>query len=130
MEFIISKDEFDRINTVAEKHKDIKLEGDKYIIRPFKDWYECLKEGRELRHAVHYYAKLKYAQGEDYLFVMRRADEPNIPFITLEFDIEGKLLLAKKLNNYNAVEKDEVKFIEKFRKEVLLPYIKKNGECI
>ena len=123
MEFIMDKEEFDAIEAVVSKHKDIRLAGDKYIIRPFKDWFECIKEGRELHHAVQFYAKAKYARGKDYLFVMRRVDEPDTPFITLEFDLDGNLLLAKKQDNYDAKEKDEIEFIERFRLEALMPYI-------
>lgn len=123
MEMKISKSEFDAVNAMAESHKHLFLNGEKYIIRSFKDWYDFLKEGSALRHAVHYYAIHQYIGGEDYLFAMRKADEPDTPFITLEFDPEGKLRQSRKLNNLPAKEEDEVEFINEFCKKVLMPHI-------
>lgn len=123
MEMKISKAEFDAVNAMTEKHRHLSLNGDKYIIRPFKDWYDFLKEGDKLRHAVHYYAIHQYIGCEDYLFAMRDANDPETPFITLEFDLDGKLRQARKLNNAIAKEEDELAFINRFRKEVLMPYI-------
>lgn len=123
MEMRIHKDEFNAVNAVAEKHKNLSLTGEKYLIRPFKDWYDFLKEGSELHHAVHYYAINQYRRGEDYLFAMRKAEEPDTPFITLEFDLDGNLKQARKLHNALAKEEDELAFINEFRKKVLMPYV-------
>lgn len=119
----ITQADFDAVNAMTEKHKALVLAGDNYIIRPFKDWYDFLKEGRELRHAVQYYALHRYRIGHDYLFVMRRADIPDTPFITLEFDTNGNLTLAKKLHNESVKDESELAFIHEFRKKVLMPYI-------
>lgn len=123
MEMKISKEEFDAVNAMTDKHKHLSLTGEKYIIRPFKDWNDFLQEACELHHAVHYYAITRYKKGEDYLFVMRKASEPDTPFMTLEFDLDGKLSQARKLNNVIAKEEDELTFINRFRKEVLMAYI-------
>lgn len=42
----ISKEEFDAINDIASKHKSLRLSDGQYLMRPFKDWYDILKEGR------------------------------------------------------------------------------------
>ena len=119
----ITKDEFNAVNMMAEKHKHLSLEGEKYIIRPFKDWYEFMKEGDALRHAVAYYAINRYRIGHDFLFVMRKKDAPNTPYITLEFDRNGELTLAKMLHNKSVVDEIEIAFIHEFREKVLTPYI-------
>lgn len=119
----ITKENFDAVNAMTEKHKHLSLEGDEYIIRAFKDWYEFLKEGDRLHHAVAYYAINRYMIGHDYLFVMRKKDEPDTPYITLEFDRNGELTLAKMLHNKNVDDDGEVSFINKFRKKVLMPHI-------
>ena len=119
----ITKENFDAINAMTDKHRHLCLTGDKYIIRPFKDWYEFLKEGDSLRHAVAYYAINRYRIGRDYLFVMRKADDPDTPYITLEFDPDGELTLAKMLHNKNVDDASAASFIVEFRKKVLMPYI-------
>ena len=114
------------LEKVLAEHKDLRLQDEKYIIRAFRDFAEFEKEGSELRHAIAYYALGKYAHGDDYLFAMRRADDPETPFISLEFDTEGQFVMAKKLNNFNAEEPDELAFIERFRREVLFRIIVKD----
>lgn len=119
----ITKENFDAVNAMTEKHKHLSLVGEKYIIQPFKDWYDFLKEGDQLRHAVAYYAINRYKNGYDYLFVMRKADSPDTPYITLEFNRDGDLTLAKKLHNVSVSDEEELAFINEFRKKVLMPYI-------
>lgn len=111
------------LEKVLADHKVLCLQDEKYIIRAFRDFAEFEKEGSVLRHAIAYYALGKYAHCDDYLFAMRRADDPEAPFISLEFSPEGKFIMAKKLNNCNAKELEELAFIERFRSEVLLPFI-------
>lgn len=123
MSMEISKEKMETINKMCDEHKDLSLIGEKYIIRPFKDWYDFLNEGTELCHAVHYYAVDKYSKGVDFLFTMRKADTPDMPYITLEFDMGGNLLLAKKQYNMRVDGEYELEFIEKFRREILMPYV-------
>ena len=123
MKFGINNNRLEAVNAMAKKHKNLSLEGDKYIIRPFKDWEDFLNEGKTLNHAVHYYALNQYAKGTDYLFAMRRKDAPEMPFITLEFDTDGILKQARKLNNFLVKEKEEYDFIECFRKLILVVFI-------
>lgn len=123
MEMKISKAEFDAVNAMAESHKHLFLNGEKYIIRPFKDWNDFLNEASELHHAVHYYAIYQYIGSKDYLFAMRKTGEPDTPFITLEFDSDGKLKQARKLHNLPAKEDDEAAFINEFQRKVLMAHI-------
>ncbi len=125
MSMEISKEKMETINKMCDKHTDLSLIGEKYIIRPFEDWYDFLNEGTELHHAVHYYAVNKYSKGEDFLFAMRKADAPDMPYITLEFDMGGNLLLAKKQHNMCVDGEDELEFIENFKNNVLMTYIMK-----
>lgn len=120
----IKEEEFIAINATAEKHKNLFLAGDKYIIRPFKGWLDLLKEGGELHHAVAACAKYLYGTGMDYLFAMRKADEPEKPYITLEFFQDGRFSKGRMLNNHPVKDAEELAFIEEFRTRILLPYIK------
>lgn len=114
-----------KLGEVLKQHQNLVLKNAEYIIRPFRDWPEIEKEGRDLQHAIAYYATGCYAHGGDYLFVMRKAGELETPYISLEFSTEGELLLAKKIYNRPVEEESELAFIEQFRTRVLLPFILK-----
>ena len=123
----ICKEDFDTINAAAYEHRELLLKGDKFIIRPFKDWFDILKESREQKHAVAAFAKNRYGIGLDYLFAMRKADDPETPYITLEFLRDGRLSQCRKQNCKPVTDADELAFVEEFRTEILLPYIKENA---
>lgn len=123
----VTKQEFDAVNAMAEAHKELHLAGEKFIIRPFKDWFDITKEGGALHHAVASYAKHKYGVGQDFLFAMRKADEPEIPYITLEFFSNGDFSKGRLMKNRPVKDDEELAFIEEFRTRILLPYIK---ECL
>ena len=120
----ICKEDFDAINTAAYEHKELTLNGDKFIIRPFKDWFDILKESREQKHAVAAFAKNRYGIGLDYLFAMRKAEAPETPYITLEFLCDGRLSQCRKQHCKPVADSDELAFVEEFRTKILLPYIK------
>ncbi len=111
------------VNEVLQSYRSLRLKGKDYIIRPFTDYDEIKREGNELRHAVAYYAEGRLAQGKDYLFAMRKACDPNSPYITLEFGVKGELLLAKKIHNTPVDIKEENEFIDIFRRQVMLPHV-------
>ena len=121
------KQDFDAINTAAKEHRELFLNGDKFIIRPFKDWFDILKESREQKHAVAAFAKNRYGIGLDYLFAMRKADDPETPYITLEFLPDGRLSQCRKQHCKPVTDADELAFVEEFRTKILLPYIEENA---
>ena len=123
----ICKEDFDTINAAAYEHRELLLKGDKFIIRPFKDWFDILKESREQKHAVAAFAKNRYGIGLDYLFAMRKTDDPETPYITLEFLRDGRLSQCRKQHCKPVTDADELAFVEEFRTKILLPYIKENA---
>ena len=123
----ICKEDFDAINAAAYEHRELLLKGDKFIIRPFKDWFDILKESREQKHAVAAFAKNRYGVGLDYLFAMRKTDDPETPYITLEFLRDGRLSQCRKQHCKPVTDADELAFVEEFRTKMLLPYIKENA---
>lgn len=121
--FSITHKEFDAINRNAEEHKALTLQNEEYIIKPFKDWYDILKEGRALQHNIVRVAKVKYAKGENYLFALRKANLPDSPYISIEYDREGRLIAYGQECCHPVTEPKVRDFAEKFRQEVLLPFI-------
>lgn len=55
------------------------------LIRPCANETELIREGRELRHCVAQYAR-NHAEGRTAILFIRRAERPDEPFFTLEFD--------------------------------------------
>ena len=132
MAYRFSQNVITAVNTMCEKHRDITFMGDSYLIRPFKDWSEFLNESTALHHEVYQWAAYKHFKGGDYLFVMRKVSEPETPYITLEFDLDGQLRLARKDRCTLVNNPDEEAFIQYFQDEVLIPYVnnkqkKENG---
>ena len=91
-----------------------------FTITPAKDAAEIIKEGRELHHCVGasdtYMDKM--AKGESYICFLRKKDQPDIPYYTLEVDKDLKLLQA-----YSAYDRqpdwDEInKVIKKYLKDI------------
>lgn len=121
----INHKEFSAFNKRADEHRDIALNGESYIIRPFRDWYDILKEFRVMRHDIVRIAKTRYAKGNGFLFAMRMSEYPETPYISIEFDNNGKLLSIRKKDCNPVTDADERDFAERFRQEVLLPYINK-----
>lgn len=64
-------------------------EKDGILIRPVATPAELIKEGERLHHCVAEYAE-KHAAGETTIFLVRRAEAPEEPWYTLEFDKKKK----------------------------------------
>lgn len=76
------RDQFQKLDPLA-------FASDGLLIRPVRDQSELILEGEFLRHCVATYAK-RHANGETAIFLIRREEEPEIPFFTLEFDVKQK----------------------------------------
>lgn len=69
------------------------------MIRPAASYDEFIDEGASLNHCVAGYAE-RHAEGKTSLFWIRKTEEPDKPFFTLEFDIaEGKVKQNRGANN-------------------------------
>ena len=88
------------LREVAEKYPNIRYdykklrkkyfyEDDMYIIRPAKSAEEIVMEGRILHHCVGGAGYLnKHDTGQTYILMLRFKDAPDIPYITVEVDVE------------------------------------------
>ena len=108
---------FDR--KVAEYH-DLRLEEQAYIIRCPDSLVEMIQEGQKKHHCVGSYAD-RFINGSSMIFFMRKASEPDNPYITMEFDRMGRLVQARKVRNTPIANKMEYDLIQQFRTDVLLP---------
>ena len=121
MRFKDMDEERKKVDELTKAHQNLRLEGENYLIRPFQNMAEIEREGELLHHAIAYYAIDRYTKGKDYLFAMRKASEPDTPFISLEFSSGGKLEEARKDYNRKVTDREELEFIQRFQEELLWP---------
>lgn len=79
-------------------------------IRPARSVEELAEEGKQLHHCVATYAT-RYAQGGTALFFIRRSEEPDKPFYTLELDTES-MTVVQNHGDHNTLQTQEVKEFE------------------
>lgn len=80
------------------------------LIRPCTNETELIREGRELHHCVAQYAK-DHAAGRTAILFIRRAERPDEPFFTLEFD-EKNLAILQNRGLRNCARTPEVEAFE------------------
>lgn len=82
-----------------------------YLIRPPKDFQEFVDEGVNLLHCVctnGYY--IKHVEGSNLIFFVRKSDNPDIPFCTVEYDVAKN----KVLQLYGFRDRKPAKEVEDF----------------
>ncbi len=80
------------------------------LIRPVEDQKELIAEGKSLNHCVGTYAK-RHAEGECSILLIRKAEEPDKPWYTLNFNIKsGKV--TENRGNRNCARTPEVAAFE------------------
>lgn len=119
----MEKELLQQIEARIAAHQCLRLQDEKYIIRAFTSYDEIVNEGVALMNAIADYAKKRYSNGNDYLFLFRKADNPDISYGALEFGMDGKRRIAQRDRCYPLTNPDELAFIEKFQREILIPYI-------
>lgn len=81
------------------------------FVRPARDSIELFNEGKTLNHCVGRYAKT-YAEGKTNLFFIRKIDEPNTSFYTMEI-VDDKIIQVRGEGNCRPDEQVS-EFIQKF----------------
>ncbi len=105
------------------EYKEVGITSDQYFIRFPHDFAELIMEGSTMHHCVASYAD-RVIDGTSIIFFMRKTNEAEMPYITMEFDRKGELVQARKNRNAPIGNSEESAFIRKFQKEVLLPVIR------
>lgn len=94
---------FERMSRYAWEHDGI-------LIRPAASEQELRKEGSALHHCVATYAK-RHAAGELTIFFIRRVEEPDKPWFTLNFN-EKFLSVTENRGLHNCVRTPEIEAFE------------------
>ncbi len=126
------KTEHDRCTKLYEVHKNEYLEADlerrgelleklsysddRFVIEPLRTCADFVNESAKLNHCVKTYVK-SCAAGETNIFGLRKKDEPDKPYFTVNIGNDGKLIQNRGKNNCTPPQ--EVKeFVNKWLKFV------------
>ena len=107
----------------CNEYKEVSIASDRYLIRFPNDLADLIMEGSTMHHCVASYAD-RVIDGTSIIFFMRKAADPETPYITIEFDRTGKLVQARKRCNAAIGNTEESEFIRQFQKDVLTPVIR------
>lgn len=105
------------------QYKNVFVKTEQYLIRFPEDLRDLIMEGSTMHHCVASYAD-RVIDGTSIIFFMRKAEDPETPYITMEFNRKGDLVQARKKGNAPVGNSDESAFIRQFQKEVLIPNIR------
>lgn len=101
----------------------LSYETDEFLIRPLRNSSEFLKESSVLNHCVKTYID-RCANGKTNIFGIRKINEPEIPFFTLQLSNDG--LIVQNLGKNNCQPPKEVKdFVNQWAKKVIAKNKKK-----
>lgn len=93
------------------------VKSDKFIIRPAESAFEIVDEGKVLNHCVGRYAEA-HAEGRTCILFIRKAEEPDKPFYTVEVN-EGKIIQVRGLKNCSVNDEALLEFLEVFKRKAL-----------
>ena len=107
------------------------FEADGLIIRAAKSQLELIQEGEALDHCVARYAD-RHARGDTTIFFIRKAEEPDASFYTLEFDFKTKTVRQnrgmKNCARTDDVSAFEAKWLDFLKKKI--KELEKNGKSV
>ncbi len=103
-----------------ENNRRFSWENKDFIIMPAKDALSIIKEGRVLHHCVGasdtYMGRM--AEGESYICFLRKKDQPDVPYYTLEVDKDMKLLQAYSAYDRQPDWEEINKVIKRYLKDI------------
>lgn len=115
MRFKDMDEERKKVDELTKAHQNLGLEGENYLIRPFQDMAEIEREGSCCTMQLPIMPLTAMPRGRIIFFAMRKASEPDTPFISLEFSSGGKLEEARKDCNRKVTDREELEFIQRFQ---------------
>jgi DNA-directed RNA polymerase subunit RPC12/RpoP len=115
----IKKDQ--RVNQMIRKrlkllNRKYRFECGGFLIRPAASTEELIQEGNKLSHCVGRYAE-RYSRGECDILFVRRIDDPDKPFYTMEIS-DGRIVQCRGRNNCTMTPEVQA-FVDTFRAERL-----------
>lgn len=88
------KELYDKFSKVAEKYSMLSKEDGAYVVMIAKSPAELVEEGVALNHCVgHMGYDKKFAKEQTLIFFVRTTENPNEPFVTVEYSLQSKKVL-------------------------------------
>ena len=107
----------ERFAKATESQKWMEWERDGLLIRLPVDGAELIAEGKYLHHCVGGYAE-RMANGKTTILLIRRVEDPDTPFYTLEW-LEGRVQQCRTMRNQSYTEDETVKaFVDAWVEQV------------
>jgi DNA-directed RNA polymerase subunit RPC12/RpoP len=126
----IEKD-WPKVNKQLKKLERFEFEKDGYCIKAPKNVYDIVMEGEILSHCVHrcdYYFE-RITNDESYLFFLRKADNPDAPWYTLEVEPSGNIRQKRTTgDNQNPDFEEAVPFLKAWQQYFKKQLTKKEKE--
>lgn len=102
----------ERISNELSKYR---FADDDFVITPANSIADLINESAKLNHCVRTYDK-RYASGETSIFLIRKRDDVNSPFYTLELSSKNEIKQLRGKNNCTAVN-EVLDFVEEWRRK-------------
>lgn len=102
----------------AKKYSWMNKEGSQFIIKAPESITELVVEGTTLRHCVASY-KERISEGKSVVMFLRKAEEPQTPFVTVEYDEEYGIVQIKGFLDQDVLDPEVLKFAHEWEKGVM-----------
>lgn len=103
----------ERVSNEVSKYR---FADDDFVITPANSIADLINESAKLNHCVRTYDK-RYASGETSIFLIRKRDDVNSPFYTLELSSKNEIKQLRGKNNCTAVN-EVLDFVEGWRRKL------------
>lgn len=123
VEFEKNKADQEKFQKAVEKLEKFAWSEGEFFIRPAREQMELTAEGKDLHHCVGGYIR-DMAEGETAIFFLRKANEPDKPFYTLELQ-KKRVIQCRTEHNASYDRKPDVKnFVDMWMEKI----VKKGGK--
>lgn len=108
------KELYTKFATVAEKYLDLQRSEETFIVVIARSPQDLIREGYILHHCVgRMNYDQKFAREESLIFFVRNANEPDVPFVTVEYSLQSKRILQCYGDNDHRPTDDVLEFVNK-----------------
>ena len=127
VEFEKNKADQEKFRKAVEKLEKFAWSEGEFFIRPAREQMELTAEGKALHHCVGGYIK-RMAEGETAIFFLRKANEPDKPFYTLELQKKRVIQCRTEHNASYDRNPDVKKFVDMWMEKVVKKGEKKKAK--